>query len=157
MRIAVCDDEKKIIEEVTDYLQQLRHKAEGRLEIRAFQDAENLLYEIEERAPYDIIFLDIAIGKNNGISVAENIKKCYPTTLIIFMTGFHQYVYEVFDVQPCGFLRKPLKREEFEHVFDRALEQCDSRPALEYSSKGCFYRVFLKNIWFITSRKGRLQ
>lgn len=156
MRIAVCDDEKKIIEEVTDYLQQLRHKAEGRLEIRAFQDAEDLLYEIEERAPYDIIFLDIEIGENNGISVAENIKKCYPTTLIIFMTGFHQYVYEVFDVQPCGFLRKPLKREEFEHVFDRALEQCDSRPALEYSSKGCFYRVFLKDIWFITSRKRQI-
>lgn len=156
MRIAICDDEEKIIEEVIGYLQDLEQKTESRMELQSFLSAEDLLYEIEEMAPYDIVFLDIEIGTSNGISVAENIKKRYPTTLIIFMTGFHQYVYEVFDVQPCGFLRKPLKREEFEHVFEKAMEQCDTRPALEYNSKGHFYRVFLKDIWFITSEKRQI-
>lgn len=156
MRIAICDDEEKIIEEVMGYLQDLQQKTEDRMDMQPFLNAEDLLYEIEEMAPYDIVFLDIEIGTSNGIFVAENIKKRCPTTLIIFMTGFHQYVYEVFDVQPCGFLRKPLKWEEFEHVFERALGQCDSRPALEYNSKGHFYRVFLKDIWFITSEKRQI-
>lgn len=156
MRIAICDDEKEILEEVTGYLQELQKEAEEKLELRPFQNAEDLLYEIEEMAPYDIVFLDIEIGSSNGISVAENIKKRYPTTVIIFMTGFYQYVYEVFDVQPSGFLRKPLKKEEFEHVFYKAVYQCDSMPALEYNNKGYFYRVFLKDIWFITSEKRQI-
>lgn len=156
MRIAICDDEKEMIEEVNGYLEELQKETEDRMEIYPFLNAEDLLYEIEEMAPYDIVFLDIELGKDNGISVAENIKKRYPTTLIVFMTGFHQYVYEVFDVQPCGFLRKPIKWDEFNHVFQKALQQCDNRPALEYSVKGHFYRVLLKDIWFITSEKRQI-
>lgn len=156
MRIAVCDDEKEILEEVAGYLQELQKEEEQKIDIRSFQNAEDLLYEIEEMAPYDIVFLDIEMGTRNGISVAENIKKRYPTTLIIFMTGYYQYVYDVFDVQPCGFLRKPLRKDEFKHVYDKAVQQCDRRPVLEYNNKGHFYRIFLKDIWFITSEKRQI-
>lgn len=154
MRIAVCDDEKEMLEEVVSYIRELQK--DEKIEVHTFQNAEELLYEIEEMAPYDIVFLDIELGEQNGIAVAENIKKRYPTTIIIFMTGFHQYVYEVFDVQPSAFLRKPLKREEFEHAFHKAVQQCDSQPVLEYNNKGHFYRIFLKDIWFITSEKRQI-
>lgn len=156
MRIAVCDDEKKILDEVVGYLQEMQREKNEKFDIQPFQSAEDLLYEIEEMAPYDIVILDIELGTSNGISVAENIKKRYPTTLIIFMTGFYQYVYEVFDVQPLGFLRKPINKNEFEHVLNKALQQCDSMPALEYINKGHFYRVFLKDIWFVTSEKRQI-
>lgn len=156
MRIAVCDDEKEFLDEVVGYLNDIQKDVEHKMDIQPFQNAEDLLYEIEEMAPYDIVILDIELGANNGISVAENIKKRYPTTLIIFMTGFYQYVYEVFDVQPVGFLRKPIQIEEFKRVFLQAVQQCDNMPALEYNNKGHFYRIFLKDIWFITSEKRQI-
>ncbi len=156
MRIAVCDDEKEIIEEVTGYLQNLQQDIIAKLDIQSFSNPENLLYEIEEMASYDIVILDIEMGNYNGIKVAENIKKRYQTTSIIFMTGFYQYVYEVFDVQPVGFLRKPLKKDEFRHVFMKAVQQCNQMPALEFSSKGNFCRVLLNDIWFITSEKRQI-
>lgn len=153
MRIAICDDEKEIMEEMKGYLCAVQRKLDSKMDIHLFNDAEDLIYEIDEMPPYDIVFLDIEIGSYNGIQIAERFRTKHPATVIIFITGHYQYVYDVFDVQPCGFIRKPLKKEDVEHVFCRAIEQCENMPVLEYSYNSHFYRVYLKDICYITSEK----
>ena len=156
MRIAICDDEKEITEEVKDYLCDIQKELDSRMDIYLFHDAKDFLYEIEEMYPYDIVFLDIEIGLYNGIHIAEKLKKKYPATIIIFITGHYQYVYDVFDVQPCGFIKKPLKKKDVEHTFYMALKQSESMPVFEYNYNGRFYRIYLKEIYYITSEKRKI-
>lgn len=152
MRIAVCDDEKEVTEQLKRYLQTMQPAGESRWEVCLFCDADDFLYEVETGKPYDIVFLDIEIGDYNGIDIALKIKELYPAVLIIFMTAHHQYVYETFEAQPVGFVRKPMKDEDIQKVFLRALKVCDDMPALNCPFNGGVYRVLLKEILYIEIR-----
>lgn len=154
MLIAVCDDEKEILEKIKQYLLcAMQNYPIGKHEIHLFWNIEDFIYQIDENEPYRIVFLDIKMGEYNGIEIAYKLKKKQPTTLIIFMTSYHQYVYDVFKVHPFDFIRKPLYQKDIVYTFCNALKQCDDLPVLEYSFNGHFYNIYLKNIYYITSRK----
>lgn len=63
-------------------------------------------------ADYDIVFMDIEMSVLNGIETAKKIRKSNQKMVIIFVTDYQEYVYDVFDVLPFRFLRKPCSEEE---------------------------------------------
>lgn len=156
MRIAVCDDEKSTLEEVRGYINDMARQMNIVAQIHLFQNTRDLEYEIENGLQYDIVFLDIKIGDQNGIDIANKMKEKYPTTMIAFMTGHYQYVYDVFDAQPCGFIKKPIEKEKIEHVFKKAVKLCDNMPAFSYSSHGKRNRIYLNDIYYIISDKRKI-
>ena len=153
MRIAVCDDEKYILEEVRSFIKSIQKDKDIEIAMYFFQDASDLKLEIENEEQYDLVLLDIEIGDVNGIELAKKIKSKQPTTMIAFITGYSKYVWEVFDVQPCGFIRKPLKRENVEEVIYKAINVCDNMPTFSYGIRGKLRKVYLKDIYYITSEK----
>ena len=44
-------------------------------------------------------------------------------TLIIYVSGYDQYMRQLFEAEPFRFLSKPLKQEELENVLDKAFER----------------------------------
>lgn len=86
----------------------------------------------------------------------EKIKEKYPTTAIIFMIGHFQYIYDIFKVQPCGFVKKPVKKENVAHVFKIAVQLYDTMPVFYYKSNKSFYKVYLKDIYYIISQKRQI-
>ncbi|MCI8716927.1 MAG: response regulator transcription factor [Lachnospiraceae bacterium] len=154
MLIAVCDDEKEILEKIKEYLLcAMQNYPIGKHEIHLFWNMEDFIYQIEQNEPYRIVFLDIKMGEYNGIQIAEKLKEKQPTSLIIFITSYHQYVYDVFRAHPFDFIRKPLCQKDIQYTFCNALKQCDDSPVLEYSFNGRVYCIYLRDIYYITSRK----
>lgn len=153
--IAILDDENKIRMEMENLLSNIQKTLDVNLKISLFEKAQNLMSEMEEQV-YDIVFLDIELGDDNGIKIAEILKKKYPMVVIAFITGHYQYVYKVFDVRPCGFIRKPLQRDDVEHTLNIALRECDAEAMLKYFNKGRFYKIFLNDIYYITSEKRKI-
>lgn len=153
--IAVLDDEENIGIEMESYLSEIQKILDIKMKVSFFQKAENLLSEMEER-PYDIVFLDIELGGDNGINTAQILRKRYPAVVIVFITAHYQYVYEVFDVRPCGFIRKPLEKKDVEHTLNTALKECEYEAVLKYFSNSHFYRVLLKDIYYIVSEKRKI-
>lgn len=143
MKIAICDDERRIVDEIKGYLS-------DKGELYTYVDADILLCQSDEIL-FDIVFLDIELGNANGIEVARELRKRHPELLLIFMTGHHQYVYEVFEVQPIGFLRKPFQKDEVEKVFEHAAKRCDSTSYWEINVGHGMKRVELKKIFYIES------
>lgn len=156
MRIAVCDDEKNTLEEVRDYIKDIARQMNMGVQIHLFQNARDLEYEIENGLQYDIAFFDIKIGEQNGIDIANKMKEKYPTTMIAFITGNYQYVYDVFDSQPCGFIKKPIEKEKIEYVFKKAVKLCDNIPAFSYSIRGKRNKIYLNDIYYIISDKRKI-
>nr|SUY21480.1 two-component response regulator [Clostridioides difficile] len=61
----------------------------------------------------DIIFLDIELGKSNGVDIAKTIRKHSKDTIIIFVTGFSDYVFHGYDVGALNYILKPYKTEKY--------------------------------------------
>ena len=73
---------------------------------------------------HDISFLDIEMGDISGIELAKRIRKRQEKSgkrsIIIFVTGFREYMEDAFDVNAFHYLVKPIKEEKFKEVFKRA-------------------------------------
>lgn len=156
MRIAVCDDEKSILEEVSSYIIEFAKNNDIEMVLYPFQNANDLENEINNNAKYDIVLLDIEIGNVNGIELAKKIKKRYETMVISFISGHEQYVYEAFDVQPCGFIKKPIQKKQMEHVLEVAISLCKNMTKLTYSIKGKEQRIYLRDIYYVFCSKRKI-
>ena len=100
LRIAVCDDEREILKELSAYLEEFQAKTKEDMKYRCFQKGKELLEEMRQGGLFHIVFLDIELEGENGLELAGNIRERYPGTVLIFITGHEQYVYECFLVQP---------------------------------------------------------
>lgn len=149
IKIAICDDEKEIVNLVKKYIDNVTSELEKVVSVIPYIDWKNMEYDLSEGEVYDIIFMDIEYGNVNGIQLVEQIKGKYPTTNIIFITGHHEFVFDVFAVQPFGFLRKPIDFEEFKKVFVGAMEKSQMVEMFEYVYNRITYKLPLNEvIWF---------
>ena len=146
MRIAVCDDKKEITKQMEEYLLSMKDMAESKLEVFVFNDADDFLYDMVNSVPYDAVFMDIDLGKSNGIDLAKRIYENYGATMIAFITGYRQFIGDVFAVQPCGFIEKPILRDKVKEVFENIVKKCDDLPKLIYKVNGSVKCSLLREI-----------
>lgn len=120
MRIVICDDDKKIREQISSLIQKQTSDAD----IRLFSSSEEMLSSGME---YDMFFLDIEMGDISGIELAKIIRRKQEErgthSIIIFVTGFRQYMEDAFDVNAFHYLVKPIREEKFNEVFSRAKKE----------------------------------
>ena len=89
------DDKKKsskvlIVEDSTLYRQLLNnalHEQFPKIEIEEATDGKDALVKAETFRP-DLIFMDIELPEENGLSVSKKIKIRYPATKIIILTSY---------------------------------------------------------------------
>ena len=114
--IAVIDDE----EVIREYLCGLIEKQRPRSRIECYATGEELL-AAERR--FDIVFLDIQMDGMNGIEVARRLRKNQEETVLIFITGLKEYVFDAFDLYAFQYLLKPVDEKKFAEVLDRAVKE----------------------------------
>jgi two-component SAPR family response regulator len=68
----------------------------------------------------DIAFIDIELGKINGIEVAEKLRNIQKDISIVFLTSYKSYAIEAFDVKAQGYLLKPVLKENLEKEIEFA-------------------------------------
>lgn len=78
-----------------------------------------------------MVFLDIQMEGLNGIKTAEKLKRCKEDTIVIFITGIREYVFDAFDVAAFHYLLKPIEEKKFTEVFRRAEAEILKRKKLE--------------------------
>ncbi len=58
-----------------------------------------------------IAFLDIEMGKHNGIDICRTLMDINPLTNVIFLTSYPDYAVDAWNTAASGFLVKPLSAE----------------------------------------------
>lgn len=122
MKTAICDDNETVVQSVRNALLKLMDDY-PLISIEEFFSGESLLKAYKQGNTYDILFLDIQMDKLNGIQTARIIKELQENVLIIFLTGYTNYVKEAFRLQAFQYLTKPVKQDEVIKEFNRAIEQ----------------------------------
>ena len=128
-KIAVCDDVASVCNELKTMIMDMKNDLICKeITIDTFYSGEALIDNIKEENLYDLIFLDIELGKINGVEIGHIIRKQMEdyVTKIIYISSKDIYDRQLFDVQPLHFLKKPIDSKK---VFD------DIQLAMKISEK----------------------
>lgn len=153
MRIAVCDDDRAIREEIFRLIKKQIPEAD----IVAYQSGEEM---INARENFDISFLDIEMGEISGMDVAKHIREKEESlaqrSVLIFVTGYREYMEAAFDVNAFHYLIKPIDAEKFFEVFRRARKEASAigeqyKKQIMVKISGTQQKIWLRDIYYIES------
>ena len=113
-RLAVCEDEEKVREEIQDFCDSILRDMRIQGDITAFASAQELERELDGGRKFDTLILDIQMEEKemSGMDLARLLRKRGDRTGIIFVSGYEEYLLEGYSVQPVHFLLKPLSKEK---------------------------------------------
>lgn len=157
MRIAICDDDEPIVANLHQRVERLMLKWSINAKIYDFMDGEDMLYEIENTGIFDIIFLDIEVGKKNGIDIASELREKNFIFNLIFISQHDIYYRAAFEVQPFWFLDKPIIEEKLELALRKVTEfALKKEDTFDFSFSKIYYRISVDDIMYIESIKRQL-
>ena len=126
IRIAICDDEKKILDEVSGYIKSYAaRKTDKEIEIFRFESARSLIGALEDGTPFDIFILDVYIGDALGTALARDIRKFGIEGPIIFATTSVEHAPQSFETGTLRYLIKPINPVKFYEAMDVALAHAE--------------------------------
>ena len=67
--------------------------------------------EFAKKKKISLIFLDIEMGKTNGLDICKNFLEINPQTNIIFLTAYVEYSFEAWSTGASGYMLKPITAE----------------------------------------------
>ena len=125
IKIALCDDEAKILDEVSSYINKYAEKKSNqRIEISRFDSAKALDFVLDESS-FDIFVLDVYIGKEMGTALAKKIRKRGIESPIIFLTTSVEHAPQGYETGTLRYLIKPLDPKKFCEALDAAFLQVE--------------------------------
>lgn len=153
MKIAVCDDDRAVIEQIEQYIEIIHDKS---LEYEVFFCAEELQWYITEHdVKFDVFILDIEMKEMSGIDFAKKFREKNVNALVIFMTSHSQYVFDVFETITFDFIEKPLTFEKMKKMLEKTKKYLGiERKSFVFSYRKNNYSIAFSNISYL-EKEGR--
>ncbi len=153
LKIIICDDEEYIQEEIKELIFMMSNEINEKFFITTFSSGEELIekYSIDT----DILFLDISMGKTDGIHTAQYIRKIDEKVLIVFITSVMGKVFDAFKVSAHDFLLKPIHPKVFKSEFIDIVKKAKNNKerVIEIKNDKGYYKIDLNHISYITIEK----
>ena len=137
IHIAIVDDEKIIREHIKKMIENNQQE----YVIDTYSAGEELL---QTDKLYHIVFLDIQMDGMNGIDTARALRQKSEDTVLIFVTGVKEYVFDAFDVAAFHYLIKPINEQKFTSVFERAVLEVGKKK--QHSMGQLFVKTRYRNV-----------
>lgn len=158
LRIALCDDE-------TDARDTLRFQLEKAL----MEGTEEIVYEFSsginavswlQKHPgeVDLLFLDIGMRGQNGMKTAEQIRAFDENILIVFLTGYTDYVFDGYLVGALDYLVKPVTTQRLMELLHRVRAKLEQEESMTFSFKNSdgTWRFLLRDILYFYSDRRKV-
>lgn len=160
LRIAICDDEAEV-----------RDTLRFQLEKILAEDTEEIVYEFsagtnavswlkKHPGEVDLLFLDIEMKGSGGIDTARQIREFDENIMIVFLTGYADYVFDGYSVGALDYIMKPATAERLIDLLHRIRVKMKREENQTFSFKNAdgTWRFPLKDILYFSSdrRKARL-
>ena len=128
---AICEDEVVCLSYLKHVIKQAFEKEKIEVVIEVFEDGEALIRQIQQGKVYDVLFLDIVMPTINGFEICKTLKTWEKETLVVFISGQEELVFQSFEVQPFCFIRKNYIESELPLL----VEKLQKKLALSSSQK----------------------
>lgn len=153
LSIVVCDDSETDLQYITGMVNDWAMQGRIPVSVRTFTSAESFLFHYSENNDYDILLLDVEMGKLNGIDLAKQLRARNSRAQIVFITGYPDFIAEGYEVSALHYLMKPVSSEKLAEVLNRASDLSQKeRPYLLVSSERETIRIFFDDIYYAESQ-----
>ena len=103
--IAVCDDDKSIVNEVETLIRRYLDEDIFEYDIYTFTSGKDLL---KSNIQFDIIYIDIEMPELNGLDVSRQILSQYPNTTILIITSYPHHLDDAMEIKVYRYISKPF-------------------------------------------------
>lgn len=158
LSIAICDDDIPTTGRMETLLQQIAKKNFVDVNIEVYLDGAELADAVQGGENFDIIYLDIEMEREDGISAARRIRDYDKNTRIIYVSSHENYMKDSFSVRPFQFLVKPVDEQSFELCFKAAYEDVYREDFyFRFSYQRVNFKVSIKDILYFKSDRRKVQ
>lgn len=155
LRIGICDDEPKAREAITFALEKILDDDTEQI-VYEFSNGQTAINWLKSHpGEIDLLFLDVEMTPVNGLETAKEIRTFNPDILLVFLTGYTDYVYEGYRVNALDYLLKPVNPQLLNEVMKRVREKINSMQDtyLTFHNADGTYRIRQKDILYLYSDK----
>lgn len=151
LKIAVCDD---VVTE-RQLLISLIQAEHITCECIPYDSGEALLWDIEDGAHFDILFLDIFMNGISGVETAKHIRAVNSNALLIFVSSSDDFYRESYDLYAFNYLIKPLTKNKLVEVLHRAIADLnkDVNQVVRFSFDNSLHTIPCSQLLYLTSDK----
>ncbi|WDV46515.1 LytTR family DNA-binding domain-containing protein [Clostridiaceae bacterium M8S5] len=145
VHIAICDDNIIDVENIEKRIKNIQQYYNEKIMTYIYYSGETFCDAIYEKCPFDIVIMDIEMEGMNGIDAAKKLRSNDDNdfVLLIYLSNHDNYLLELFDVQPYGFIQKPIDANVFYNKLRKAVDK-----TIRYKSSG-------KRLVLPVTQKGR--
>ncbi len=122
LRIALCDDEQEARDSLRFQLEKIMYEGDEDI-VYEFTSGETALRWLKNHpGEVDLLFLDVEMKAMTGMETAEGIRQFDKELLIVFVTGYSEYVFDGYRTGALDYVLKPVSLERVRQVLNRARE-----------------------------------
>lgn len=134
IQIAIIDDTsihiKRLKKLIKSYME--LHKI-SQYKLFSFSNAKDFYENLERNLKFHIIFMDIDLGQDSGISLASKLPSKLSQAQIIFVSQYLHYVSDVYEVNHCYFIYKDSLDKYLPIALDKAICQIQEDEILYFT------------------------
>lgn len=156
LRVALCDDETES-----------RDSVRFQLEKVLYEGSEDIVYEFTSGnsavkwlkghpGEIDLLFLDVEMEGLNGMETARRIREFNQELVIVFLTGYSDYVFEGYEVGALDYVLKPAQEKRLRKIISRVrglLGKNRERVFTFKNTDGTFRMSVYKIFYFYSDRR----
>ena len=159
MQIAICDDEKQYRWLLHEIILQDSFQQGYEVEIEEYENGELLLKALDAGRAADVFFLDIQLeqGSDDGIQLAKELRRRGEKGLIIYVTGFIDYVQTGYEVKAFRYLLKSQIQEKMGQVLKDIKVELTSEDYFIFQKNREIVRINKQDIMYLESEKRILR
>jgi DNA-binding LytR/AlgR family response regulator len=159
--IAICDDSKEFISYIKGVLQEAIGDKNIELKIYEFMSGEELVRNLDRGINYDLLILDMQLGRMDGDETAQIFRKKFPFAVLAFCSGVRLPTIKSFKATPFRYLLKQQTRQELIETMKEILDEVEknlNEPFIMAHYRWTTQMVKMKDILYIenTKRGGRI-
>lgn len=154
LELIICDDEKTFRNDLKEIAGTELELCGIPYRLAEFTCGEDLIDALSFNDK-QIIFLDIEMGKMDGMATAHKIREKSSDAVIIFVTSYSDYVFQGYEVRALNYILKPYAKEHIIAVLHEALKQSEISEERYYiiEQRGSSIRLPIKDINYFFSDK----
>lgn len=151
MNAAICDDERENRDKIGDAVSAFFTEKEIPVSLSYFTKGSELLKSITGGDEYDVLFMDINLVTEDGISIIAELRSLGCSVPVIFVTGYENRAIDGYDVDAFAFVVKKNMGEKLPKVLRKLWSHLYEKRTVTVNTKDGVQLVNVDDMLYIES------